>query len=90
MNPSDAAKPNGDSRWGWTWREKTEVYFSLYFAMTGMHALHMIIGIALLCGMLFKARRGGFMDGHIASWRTLGCTGTLSILCGFSCFRCCI
>ncbi len=26
----------------------TEVYFSLYFAMTGMHALHMIIGIAIL------------------------------------------
>jgi cytochrome c oxidase subunit 3 len=26
----------------------TEVYFSLYFAMTGMHALHMIIGIGIL------------------------------------------
>ena len=25
--------------------EKTQTYFSLYFAMTGMHALHMIIGI---------------------------------------------
>ena len=24
----------------------TELYFFLYFAMTGMHALHMIIGIA--------------------------------------------
>ena len=23
----------------------TELYFFLYFAMTGMHALHMIIGI---------------------------------------------
>ena len=28
--------------------EKTQVYFSLYFAMTGMHALHMIIGVSLL------------------------------------------
>ncbi len=26
----------------------TEVYFSLYFPMTGMHALHMIIGIGIL------------------------------------------
>src|SRR5947209_9351875 len=26
----------------------TELYFSLYFAMTGMHALHMIIGIGIL------------------------------------------
>ena len=30
----------------------TEVYFSLYFAMTGMHALHMIIGIAILAFMI--------------------------------------
>ena len=26
-----------------------QIYFSLYFAMTGMHALHMIIGSACLC-----------------------------------------
>ena len=25
--------------------QKTQVFFFLYFAMTGMHALHMIIGI---------------------------------------------
>ena len=25
-----------------------EIFFSLYFAMTGMHAVHMIIGIGLL------------------------------------------
>jgi cytochrome c oxidase subunit 3 len=52
--------------------QKTEVYFSLYFAMTGMHALHMIIGVALLCGMLFKAMRGGYMDGHIAFVENFG------------------
>jgi cytochrome c oxidase subunit 3 len=28
--------------------EKTQIFFFLYFAMTGMHALHMIIGIGLL------------------------------------------
>ena len=28
--------------------EKTQLYFFLYFAMTGMHALHMIIGIGIL------------------------------------------
>jgi cytochrome c oxidase subunit 3 len=38
---------------------KTEVYFSLYFAMTGMHALHMIIGIVLLCGMLLEGLAAG-------------------------------
>ena len=50
----------------------TEVYFSLYFAMTGMHELHMIIGIALLSGMLWKATRGGYMDGNIAFVENFG------------------
>ena len=35
---------------------KTEMYFFLYFAMTGMHALHMIIGIAILGFMIVRAR----------------------------------
>ena len=52
--------------------QKTEVYFSLYFAMTGMHAVHMIIGIVLLIGMLWKASRGGYMDGHIAFVENFG------------------
>ncbi len=34
----------------------TELYFFLYFAMTGMHALHMIIGIAILGFMIFRAQ----------------------------------
>ena len=38
----------------------TEVYFSLYFAMTGMHALHMIIGIGILGFMIFRARAGAY------------------------------
>jgi hypothetical protein len=34
------------SRWRSTWRATPSFTSSLYFAMTGMHALHMIIGIA--------------------------------------------
>jgi cytochrome c oxidase subunit III len=37
-----------------------EIFFSLYFAMTGMHAVHMIIGIGLLTALIVKARRGRF------------------------------
>ncbi len=37
-----------------------EIFFSFYFAMTGMHALHMIIGIGLLTFLIFRALRGGF------------------------------
>jgi cytochrome c oxidase subunit 3 len=37
-----------------------EIFFSFYFAMTGMHALHMIIGIGLLSVLACQARRGRF------------------------------
>ena len=37
-----------------------EIFFSFYFAMTGMHALHMIIGLALMTAMIVKAGRGRF------------------------------
>ncbi len=43
--------------------EKTEIYFFLYFAMTGMHAVHMIIGIALLAWLIVRAHRGEFTGG---------------------------
>ncbi|MDR3792089.1 MAG: cytochrome c oxidase subunit 3 family protein [Terracidiphilus sp.] len=42
----------------------TEIYFSLYFAMTGMHALHMIIGIGVLVFMIFRAQAGAYTSGH--------------------------
>ena len=37
-----------------------EIFFSFYFAMTGMHALHMIIGIGLLTALVFQGVRGSF------------------------------
>ncbi len=39
---------------------QTEMFFSLYFCMTGLHALHMIIGIGLLIWLILKAQRGAF------------------------------
>ena len=35
---------------------QSEMFFSLYFCMTGLHALHMIIGIGLLTWLIVKAR----------------------------------
>ncbi len=46
--------------------QHTSLFFSLYFAMTGMHALHMIIGIGILAVMYFKARGGAYTEGHTA------------------------
>ena len=37
-----------------------ELFFSLYFGMTGLHALHMVIGIAILGILLVQATRGWY------------------------------
>ncbi|MBI4460903.1 MAG: cytochrome c oxidase subunit 3 family protein [Acidobacteria bacterium] len=37
-----------------------ELFFSLYFAMTGLHALHMVIGVAVLAVLLAYAWRGSY------------------------------
>jgi cytochrome c oxidase subunit 3 len=41
-----------------------EMFFSLYFAMTGLHALHMIIGIGLLAWLVLAAARGRYDHGY--------------------------
>jgi len=37
-----------------------QIFFSLYFAMTGLHALHMIIGIPILAYMAWRGWQGRF------------------------------
>ena len=37
-----------------------ELFFSLYFAMTGLHALHMIVGIGVLAVLVWMSTRGRF------------------------------
>jgi len=52
--------------------QKTEVFFFLYFAMTGMHALHMVIGIFLLFWLIWRANRGEFTEGYVAPIENFG------------------
>jgi len=37
-----------------------QLFFSLYFAMTGMHALHMVIGIGVLSFLLWRSLQGRY------------------------------
>ncbi len=37
-----------------------QLFFSLYFAMTGMHALHMVIGLGILGVLVVKSWKGRF------------------------------
>ena len=40
--------------------DQVQMFFSLYFAMTGMHALHMIVGLGLLVWIFVDSYRGRF------------------------------
>jgi cytochrome c oxidase subunit 3 len=39
---------------------QTQLFFSLYFAMTGLHALHMVVGAGLILGLMHYAYRGRY------------------------------
>jgi cytochrome c oxidase subunit 3 len=39
---------------------QVQIFYWIYFAMTGLHALHMIIGIGILVVLIFFARRGRY------------------------------
>ena len=39
-------------------RDKVRIFFYLYFVMTGLHALHMIVGLVLMTWLLWTAFKG--------------------------------
>jgi cytochrome c oxidase subunit III len=39
---------------------RAQIFFSLYFAMTGLHALHMVIGAGILMVLIIQARQGRY------------------------------
>lgn len=43
---------------------ETQLFFSFYFAMTGVHALHMVIGVGILAVLLAMALKNRFTPGH--------------------------
>ena len=41
-------------------QQRSQIFFSLYFAMTGMHAIHMIVGVGLFAVITWMAWKGRF------------------------------
>ncbi|MGC2194058.1 MAG: cytochrome c oxidase subunit 3 family protein [Terriglobales bacterium] len=60
--PGQEGRPAEDKRYADP--HHAEMYFSLYFAMTGMHALHMIIGVGLFSVLTCFAWRGKYTPGY--------------------------
>ena len=38
--------------------EHAQIFFSLYFVMTGIHALHMVVGVGIFLWLIYKAWKG--------------------------------
>ena len=49
-----------------------EVFFGLYFTMTGLHALHMLIGLAVLGVLTAQAWRGAYDEAYYFPVETTG------------------
>lgn len=52
--------------------KEAELFFSLYFATTGLHALHMIIGLGVMVAFLYWAIRRRFSSTHYDPVEMLG------------------
>jgi Heme/copper-type cytochrome/quinol oxidase, subunit 3 len=52
--------------------KQAEMFFILYFVMTGLHALHMIIGIGIFGYVLRRALRGDFSSEYYAPVEVTG------------------
>ncbi|MBX7165845.1 MAG: cytochrome c oxidase subunit 3 family protein [Pirellulales bacterium] len=44
--------------------KNVQIFFGIYFCMTGLHGLHVVIGIGVLGWLLWRALRGEFADGY--------------------------
>jgi len=47
-------------------RDKVRIFYWIYFVMTGLHALHMIVGLGLMTWLLWKAWRSTFSHDYFA------------------------
>lgn len=56
----DHKVPGPSFQWGGPDPRHAEMFFVLYFFLTGFHALHMVIGVSLLAFILYFAARGRY------------------------------
>ena len=52
--------PSFDTEAFGVWGPQARIFFSLYFAMTGLHAFHMVVGLGIMTWVFLKARKGHF------------------------------
>jgi cytochrome c oxidase subunit 3 len=50
--------PGAHFMWDGPEKDVAEIFYSLYFALTGLHALHMVIGLGIMAWLLWMAWSG--------------------------------
>ncbi len=53
-------------------QQRTKIFYSLYFALTGMHALHMVVGVGIFTVITIMAWRGKFTPEYHTPLRDCG------------------
>src|SRR5689334_20870526 len=61
---TDHLVPALDFEWHQPNPGHAQIFFWLYFAMTGLHAIHVTVGICIMLILAFLARSGRFTTGH--------------------------
>ncbi len=61
---TDHLVPGSGFHWHEANPQAAEIFFYLYFAMTGLHAIHVTIGIVVMLVLALLAQRGRFENGN--------------------------
>jgi cytochrome c oxidase subunit 3 len=64
--------PGATFQWEGANPRNIQLFYSFYFAMTGMHALHMIVGIGILATLIVMAWRGRFTPAYFTPMEVSG------------------
>ena len=52
--------------------EAPQIFFSVYFMMTGVHGLHVLIGVGVIVWLYLRAKRGEFNRENFAAVENVG------------------
>ena len=64
--------PGINFQWHQPNRGAAELFFWLYYAMTGLHAIHVTVGICVMLVLAVLARRGRFANGNFMAVEVAG------------------
>lgn len=53
-------------------QQAPQIFFSLYFMMTGVHGLHVLIGVGVILWLYFRANRGEFNSENYSAVENVG------------------